>query len=169
MLRHLQTVFASVLTLSMVANVTAAPPKVVITSPDNGEVDVDPSLKEVRIEYDQPMDPDGRSVLGGGPTALPFDGEPKFVDAKTFVIPVKLQPDYDYLFHLNSDTFKGFASKKGEAAEWYTVRFKTRSAGAAPAAPDVTAEQNKDALAKLKRAIDEDYAYRDRKKVDWSK
>ena len=41
----------------------AAPPRVVMTSPDNGEIDVDPAVKEIRIEFDQPMDARGRSIV----------------------------------------------------------------------------------------------------------
>ena len=147
----------------------AAPPKVVISSPDNGETDVDPTTKEIRIEFDQPMDPRGRSILGGGDSFPEFAGDPKWINPKTFVILVKLKPDRAYHMNLNSDTFKGFASKAGQPAEWYPLSFHTRSAGAAAADPDVTPAQNKEALAALAKAIDQDYGYRDRKKIDWAK
>src|SRR5215207_9375940 len=118
----------------------AAPPKIVITSPDNGEVDVDPGLKEIRFEFDQPMDARGRSIIGGGESFPQFAGDPKWLNPKTFVIPVKLKPDHEYWISVNSDTFKGFGNKTGQPAEWYPISFKTRSAGAAPAEPDVTPE-----------------------------
>src|SRR5205814_191607 len=107
-----------------------------------------------------------RSVLGGGDTFPAITGPLKWADNKTFVIPVKLEPDHAYEMNLNSDTFKGFASTRREPAEWYPLSFKTRAAGAAPAAPDVTPEQNKAALAALREAIDNNYSYRDRKKID---
>ena len=161
-------VFALGLSLLLSLSSRAAPPKVVITSPDNGEVDVDPGVKEIRIEFDQPMDARGRSIVGGGESFPEFAGDPKWLNPKTFVIPVKLKPDHEYWLSVNSDTFKGF-SNKGGPAEWYPISFKTRSAGAAKAEPDVTPEQNKEALAALVKAIDEDYSYRDRKKIDWPK
>ena len=166
MLRHVR--MALVFTICLVTCAVAAPPKVVITSPDNGEIDVDPAVTEIRVEYDQPMSPNGMSVLGGGPTFPQISGKIAWANPKTLVIPVTLKPDQQYQMNFNSDTYRNFQNARGEPAEWYPLRFKTRSAGAPPAEPDVTAQQNKDALAELKRAIDEEYAYRDRKKIDWA-
>ena len=155
--------------LMVAAAAPAAPPKVVITSPDNGEVDVDPATKEIRVGFDQPMDPRGRSVVGGGETFPEIAGQPQWPNERTVVLPVKLRPDQQYHLSINSDSFKGFANKKGEPAECYPVQFRTRAEGAQPAEPDVTPEQNKEAMAALTEAIDKSYAYRDRKKVDWAK
>ncbi len=46
----------------------AAPPQVIKAVPDNGEIDVDPGLVEIRITFDQPMSPGGQSIVGGGDT-----------------------------------------------------------------------------------------------------
>jgi hypothetical protein len=154
---------------SLASFVNAAAPKVVMTSPDNGEDDVSAEVTEIRVEFDQAMDTRGRSIVGGGESFPMLSGQPKWVDARTMVIPVTLKPEHSYWLSINSDTFKGFRGKNGEPAEWYPVQFKTRGAGAAGAESDVTAEQNQAAVAALKKAIDEDYAYRDRKKVDWGK
>jgi hypothetical protein len=163
MMRHL-------ILLPLLCVLVAAAPKVVIATPDNGEIDVDPATTEIRIEFDQPMHPRGRSILGGGPSFPKFSGDPKWLpDGKTFVIPVTLEGEHDYQLNINSDTFKGFQNNKNEPAEWYPIRFKTRAAGAGAAEADVTPQQNKDALAALVDAIDNDYAYRDRKKIDWPK
>ena len=167
MARHTTILLA--LVLSFAGAVEAAAPKVVITSPDNGEVDVDPAVKEIRVEFDQPMGAQGKSVVGGGESFPEIAGQLKWVSPRTLVIPVKLKPDQSYQLSINSDTFKGFANARGEPAEWYPVQFKTRAADAPPAEPDVTAEQNREALAALQQALDEAYAYRDRKKVDWAK
>src|SRR5262249_27474138 len=142
---------------------------VVMTSPDCGEVDVDPVTTQIRVEFDQPMNPGGRSVVGGGDQFPKISGELKWADAKTFIIPVTLEPDHWYQLSFNRDTFKGFASKAGEPAEWYPLRFKTRAAGASAAESDVTPEQNKAAVTALTEAIDQNYSYRDRKKIDWAK
>jgi hypothetical protein len=157
------------LVLSCTGILLAAPPKVVMTSPDCGEVDVDPATTQIRVEFEQPMNPGGRSVVGGGDQFPKISGELKWADAKTFIIPVTLEPDHWYQLSINSDTFKGFASKAGEPAEWYPLRFKTRAAGAATTESDVTPEQNKAAVTALKEAIDQNYSYRDRKKIDWAK
>jgi hypothetical protein len=166
-MRHVR--FVCLITLSIAALANAAAPKVVITSPDNGEIDVSPDVKEIRVEFDQAMNPGGRSIVGGGDAFPKLSGDLKWLDAKTLIMPVTLAPDHSYQFSINSDTFKGFRSKSGEPAEWYPVQFKTRAAGAAPAEADVTPEHNKEALAALKQAIDQDYSYRDRKKIDWEK
>ena len=50
------------------AHVAAAPPKVVVTSPDNGEIDVDPAMRQIQVDFDQAMNPDSFSVVGGGPS-----------------------------------------------------------------------------------------------------
>jgi hypothetical protein len=155
--------------MTLAASAHATPPKVVITSPDNGEIDVSPDIKEIRIQFDQPMHPRGRSIIGGGESFPKINGDPKWADNKAFVIPVALEPDHQYDLSINSDTFKGFSNASGEPAEWYPIQFKTRAAGAAPAEPDVTPEQNKTALKALTDAINNDYSYRDRKKIDWAK
>src|SRR4051812_14027226 len=96
MTRH--TLIALFILLPLAGFANSAAPVVVSTMPDNGETDVDPTIKEIRIEFDQPMNPGGRSVVGGGDRFPEISGDMKFVDAKTFVIPVKLQPDHPYQF-----------------------------------------------------------------------
>jgi hypothetical protein len=166
MVLRIPLVLALVLTITSLAQ--AVPPKVIITSPDNGEIDVDPGIKEIRVEFDQPMG-GGMSVVGGGEAYPNITDKPKWINPKTLVLPVELKPDHQYHYMINSDTFKNFASTKGEPAEWYPVAFKTRAAGAAPAESDVTPEQNREALAALIQVIDDNYGYRDRKKIDWKK
>src|SRR4051812_45877350 len=96
--------------LSFVGIAQAAAPKVVVTSPDNGEIDVAADVKEIRVEFDQAMSPGGRSIVGGGENFPEISGEIKWSDAKTIVIPVTLKPEHQYWLSINSDTFKGFAS-----------------------------------------------------------
>src|SRR5262245_36073014 len=156
------------LACSLAGPAGAASPKVVITSPDNGEIDVAVDIGEIRIEFDQPMNSGGRSVVGGGESFPEISGDLKWADEKTFVITVKLKPDHWYQFSINSDTFKGFRGKGGEAADWYPIRFKTRAAGAAPTAGDVSRDENEAGVAALKLAIEREYAYRDLKKIEWT-
>ena len=164
--RHILLIVAFIVSL---AGFAAAEPKVVITSPDNGEIDVSPDVKEIRIEFDQPMNARGRSIVGGGESFPEISGELTWLNNKTFIIPVTLKPDHQYQLSINSDTFKGFRGENGQPAAWYPVSFHTSAAGAAPAEPAVTPEHNKAALAALRQAIDQDYAYRDRLKIDWAK
>src|SRR5687767_355549 len=96
---------ALLLVLVSAGAASAAAPKVVITAPDNGEVDVDPGVKEIRIEFDQPMG-GGRSLVGGGEAFPEIAGEMKWANPKTLVVPVKLKPEHEYWLSVNSDTFK---------------------------------------------------------------
>jgi hypothetical protein len=161
--------FLAVLLAAVAFEARASSPKVTITSPDNGEVDVSPEVKEIRIVFDQPMHPRGRSVIGGGESFPKFAADPRWADNKTFIIPVALESNHQYNLSINSDTFKGFSNPAGESAEWYPIQFKTRGAGAAPAEPDVTPGQNQAAFKALVDAINNNYAYRDRKKIIWDK
>src|SRR3990172_6558341 len=72
-----------------------APPKVVKAVPDNGDIDVDPNLKEIRITFDQPMGK-GMSPVAGGDTDPQSGATPRWITSRTIVIPVKLQPNHDY-------------------------------------------------------------------------
>jgi hypothetical protein len=105
--------------------------------------------------------------VGAGPTFPEVTEKPRWVDAKTVVIKVGLRPDHEYWMSLNSDTFLGFRSREGrEPAAPRPLAFKTRAAAAGPAA-ELSAEKNREAMAALRRAIDADYAYRDRLGLNW--
>ena len=168
MARNISIVLA--LFLPLASFTAAAPPKVAATTPDNGQIDFSPDIKEIRIEFDQPMNPRGCSIVGGGDAFPNITGNPTWIDDKTILIPVSLEPQHEYWLSINSDTFKGFRGTSGDPAEWYPLNFKTRAPAAAPPAQsDVTPQQNKLALAAPQQAIDRDYSYRDLNKIDWTK
>src|SRR5688572_23976212 len=143
-----------------------APPKVVKAVPDDGDKDVDAAkTREIRVTFDQPMDTSGGwSIVGGGETFPKLVGRPKWVDERTLMIRVKLQPGRDYWLSFNNANFTNFRSKAGEAAVPYPVEFSTKAGPAPDAASD-----NKIAVEILREAIDGYYAHRDKKKLDWSK
>ena len=145
----------------------AESPKVVKASPDDGASDVDPATNELRVEFDQPMDRGGMSIVGGGDNFPKILGRPHWVDDKTISVAIKLEPDHEYALSINNATFANFKNKNGESAEPYPISFKT--AGAAGAASQPAALDNKTAVEVLKAAIDRDYSYRDRLKIDWAK
>jgi len=150
--------------------VSAAPPKVVKAMPDNGQENVDPATTEIRIEFDQPMSTAGRSIVGGGETFPKTVGNPRWLNPRTMIIPVKLEPGHEYWLSINSDSFKNFTNKAGESAEPYPISFVTAKAGAAANVPaSAPAGANTAAIAALRKAIDDNYAYRDRVKLDWAK
>jgi hypothetical protein len=157
--------------LLLSAGADAASPRVVSSTVEDGQDDVDPALAEIRIEFDQRMDSRSMSVVGGGPSFPELRGKPRWADERTFVIAVKLKPDHEYWMSINSDTFQGFRSQgSGESAVPQPLAFRTRAAGA-PAEPadPLTPERNRDAADVLRKAVDDNYAYRDRLGLDWEK
>jgi len=147
---------------------TAERPKIVKTIPESGAREVDPALKELRVVFDQPMSPDGMSVVGGGPT-FPKLGDTHWEDPRTFVIKWELDPEHDYWLSLNSDRFINFRGANGEPCVPHPVSFRTSGKGGAPGAAGqkLDAAANKEAVARLQRAIDKDYSYRDLRHVNW--
>ena len=169
---------------------SVGPPHVVKTVPSNDGKNIDPATHELRITFDQPMDTEGMSLVGGGPNFPDISADVKWEDGdRTIIFPVKLQPNHTYECSANSKTFKGFMSKRGFSAVPYPIQFKTAGAAAGRAAqgeaPDVAAhnlaspdhdaaarltlDQNRESIEILKEAIDQDYSYRDRTHVDWAK
>lgn len=152
----------------------ADPPKVVKSFPAAGEKDVDPAaVTELRIVFDQPMSPKGWSVVRSGQGVFPdLVDKPKWEDDnRTFVWRMKLEPNTDYWLSVNGSggRFTNFRAADGTPAEHYPIPFSTGPAkDAPPPAPDVV-KANQEAIARLRRAVDEDYAYRDLRKVDWDK
>jgi hypothetical protein len=152
----------------MNAPATAAPPRVILAAPDHADADVDPAISEIRIEFDQDMSHGGHSICGGGPTFPKIRAKPTWIDARTIRIPVELESGHEYSLSINCPAAQNFRSTTGEAAEMYPILFRTAKAGEPPpAAP--TPEQNRAAMAALRKAIHDHYSYRDLREVDWQK
>src|SRR3954462_2556723 len=146
----------------------AAAPKVVKTIPENGKDDINPDAPELRIVFDQPMRPGGRSLVNSSRGVFPnLVGEARWEDERTFVWPMKLEPNTDYWLSINSTRFTNFRSKDGEPAVPYVIAFSTKGSDK-PASPEQI-KANKEAIARLKKIILEDYSYFDLRKVDWEK
>jgi len=146
--------------------VLASPPTVIKAVPDNGATDVDPSITELRITFDQPMNQGGFSFVGGGPN-FPGNGRAHWIDDKTCVLPIALRPDQEFSLSINSETFRNFQSKAGEPATPYPITFDTAAAAGAAKSPPLTPDVNDAAIAKLREDLQKDYAYLDVHKVDW--
>jgi hypothetical protein len=160
----------------------AVPPKVVKAVPDNGDVDVDPNLREIRITFDQPMGR-GMSVVGGGESYPEMLGQPRWETPRTIVMRVRLKPNHEYWLSINNDRFQNFTNRNGEVAEIYPIQFRTGAGSGEPAdesgrtsADDTSGESqtltprdNRRALNLLRTAIRDHYSYRERLKIDWDK
>ncbi|MBI4510628.1 MAG: Ig-like domain-containing protein [Deltaproteobacteria bacterium] len=106
----------------------AQPPKVVATVPTDG-AQVDPSMQEIRVTFDQDMDPSSYSWTGGGPTFPRVRGKPRWDGARECVLPVHLEPGHDYRVGINGPNHRNFKSKTGAPAAPYLIRFRTLSSG----------------------------------------
>lgn len=146
-------------------------PRVIRATPDNGDENVDPALKELRVEFDQDMSRGGHSVCGGGPTFPDITGKVKWEGKRVAVIPVKLKKDFQYHLSINCPAAGNFRNEAGESAEPYPISFKTGGGGKAAEGPRLTAEENRSAIAKLRDAIDNNYSYRDLRlaRADWDR
>jgi hypothetical protein len=104
-------------------------PKVVSMTPANAAAGVDPGLTTIQVVFDRPMKDGSWSVVGGGPHFPEASGKPSY-DSKrtTWSMPVKLKPDWEYQFMLNSPRFQGFRSEEGATLAPLSVTFTTGKA-----------------------------------------
>lgn len=149
------------------ATTHAEPPRVVGAVPDNGDTDVDPGIKLIRIKFDQDMIPDGFSVCGGGPNFPEVTDQPYFASKRVFLIPVRLKPNHDYSFSINCPSAQNFRSVGGESALIYPVTFRTAGAKKGDPSKKLTSKVNAESVTRLRELIDGSYAYRDQSGADW--
>ena len=148
--------------LALPASAGADAPKVVQTSPANGDLAVDPSITELRVVFDQPMDRRaGHSFVGGGETFPEIVGQPRWLDEKTIVLPIRLAAGRGYQLSINSEQFQGFRNAAGEPAEPYPLAFTT--ADDKPLSPELNAA----AIQQVRDALRDRYSYRDVHRADW--
>jgi hypothetical protein len=165
-LRRTAVIWGTILLSFAAARLSAAPPRVIKTIPENGDQDVDPALRQIRIEFDQDMSRGGFSICGSGPKFPKTIGKARWVNKRTIVMRVRLQENHEYHLSANCPSAKNFRSVGGEAAVIYPVKFRTgrRRGGAARGK-----NANEEAVEELRRAIDEYYSYREIRRVDWDK
>ncbi len=153
----------------LAASVAAAAdaPRIVKAVPDNGDANVDPNLKELRVEFDQDMNTGGHSICGGGDNFPEITGRPRWEKRRTIIVPIRLKPNHTYSLGINCPAAQNFRSAGGEAVEPYFITFTTGD-GSESEAKKLTREQNAAAIEALRKAIDERYSHRDLHKVNWA-
>ncbi len=151
----------------LLAFVLAVPPRVVSATPDHGDDQVSPALREVRIEFDQDMASAGWSVCGGGDLFPKIDGKLHWESPRVLVVPVKLEPGHEYRLSMNCPTGQNTRSIDGEPAEVTPIWFKTAADEASASSVVLATEVNKTALTDLMEAVASRYSYRDRVVRDW--
>jgi len=143
------------------------PPRVVSLVPADGATDVAPHARFIRVEFDQDMSEGSHSWVGGGDRFPRIRGCAYWDGPRVAVLPVALEPEREYRLSLNSDRFRGFASRSGVPLVPVPLAFRTGPAVPHDAAAEARAE-NAAAVPVLRRTIDRYYSYRDRLKVDWA-
>ncbi len=109
-------------------SVATLPPSVVQTWPAAGTTDVDPSLKEIRVQFSKDM-ADGRWswVQVSSDTFPTPNGDPRYAaDKRNCTLPVSLKPDMTYVVWVNSDRYTNFRDVQGLVAVPYQLAFHTR-------------------------------------------
>lgn len=146
--------------------VLAARPRVIRTVPSNGDVEVELSLAEIVVQFDQPMLADQYSVIGGGSSFPEVTGAPYWINSTTFALPVRLQPGTTYVMGFNSEVYTGFQNEESEAAVPYNLTFAT-AGEVQSVADEQQVESNRQAYDALRQAVLQSYSYRDRLGLDW--
>jgi hypothetical protein len=109
------------------AYASAVPPGIVSTSPAVGATDVDPSITEITVTFDQDM-AGGFSWTGGGEHYPKTTGKPAWKDKRTCALPVALEAARMYRVGINSTSFGNFRSEAGESAAPRAIYFTTKGA-----------------------------------------
>jgi hypothetical protein len=104
-------------------------PQIVKSSPAAGETDVSPDLKEITVTFDRDMGK-GMSWTGGPPNFPPVDESQKarWTDARTCVLPVKLERGKFYRVGINSTSNQNFRGSDGVPAPSSVLYFATKGA-----------------------------------------
>jgi peptidase S41-like protein len=146
----------------------AAPPRVIKAVPDNGDIDVDPMLREIRITFDQAMSKRGHSIVGGGESFPESVGRApgKWLGSRTFVYRVRLKPKHSYWLSINNQKFQNFRNRQSEPAVPYPIQFTTGARESAVVGSATQSATSVAAVDQLKEALATQYSYRDRLGID---
>jgi hypothetical protein len=103
-------------------------PRVIDTFPPNGAQDVDPTITEISVTFNEEMDNSSWSWAYRDQTKIPeMPGDPYYTDQnKTNSLPVKLEPNKEYVLWINTDKYNYFKDKSGNPSVPYEFRFKTK-------------------------------------------
>ncbi|MCP4220506.1 MAG: hypothetical protein GY765_38110 [bacterium] len=104
------------------------PPRVIETFPANGAVDVDPSVTEMWVVFNEEMTDGNWSWAYTQKHEFPrTTGNAYYTDNFTKnIIPVKLEANKQYVIWINSQNNTGFKDKSGNSSFPYKFTFKTK-------------------------------------------
>jgi len=103
-------------------------PNVVETFPVSGSIDVDPSIPEIKVTFDEPMKDGNWSWAYTNKNRFPeMTGQPYYKPGHTInILPVKLEPSKEYEIWINSEKFKNFKDQAGNSATPFRLVFTTK-------------------------------------------
>jgi hypothetical protein len=105
----------------------ARAPKIKLLNPAEGARDVDPALSAIKITFDRPMKNQAWGVMRRDGNMPTISGDVFYDDTRTvFTIPVRLEPNTEYTFGLNSETALAFQDEKGNPLMPVTITFRTK-------------------------------------------
>ena len=104
------------------------PPVVLNTTPHNGAINVDTSLKEISVTFNELMMDGSWSWSYEDKNKFPeITGKPYYTENYTkCILPVRLKPNQEYIIWINTKDFKNFKDKAGNSAVPYKFSFKTK-------------------------------------------
>lgn len=116
----------SLLLLSSCKRDTVAP-KVISTNPQNGLTNVNPLMTKISVTFSEPMmDKSWSWCYEGGKNFPETTGDSYYTENNTKnILPVKLEPNTEYLIWINLPDFDNFRDKSGNPVEPYKFTFKT--------------------------------------------
>lgn len=156
--------------LILAASAQAQVPRVIETWPQNGAMDVDPAIAEIRVTFSQDMEKAFSFDKGTGEFPA-VSGQPRWSGSRTIALSVKLKPETAYEILVNSESYRNFRSLSGVPAEPLVWTFTTRGLvrKAFRTLPETERlALNAEAWQEFERALQTCYAHRDLKRIDWS-
>ena len=108
-------------------SVKVMPPVVVKTVPQSGATAVDAKLKEIKVTFSKDMKTKNMwSFVQISKETFPKVGKPKYVDKRTIVLPVTLQPKKTYVMWINLGKNNSFRDVDNHSAVPYLLVFETK-------------------------------------------
>jgi hypothetical protein len=119
---------ALVICISCTGNDTTTP-RVVKTFPANGSQDVDPSLTELYVVFNEEMQDHSWSWVYEDQNTFPtMTGQPYYAEGNTKnILPVQLEPDKEYVIWINQPEYQNFRDNSGNSAAPFRFTFRTKS------------------------------------------
>lgn len=130
-MKRLEHLFPLAVIAAVCASCTQADskaPRVIETFPVTGSTQVEPSISEISVTFNEPMIDGNWSWAYTHQDSFPeMKGQPYYLPGLTKnVLPVKLEPNKQYEIWINSEKFKNFKDQAGNSATLFRLIFSTK-------------------------------------------